>query len=138
MHGDKPTDDDPNEVSLDVGDVDLAESAPKLPRVTAPPPLPISAQASSPPAGPSIAPPSAAPPPPRSKLVYVLVLAACLVASIGIGAVWARSSAPKPVAANVASAGAAAPVPSPAASGSVSATPKVITINPVDMTNEAP
>jgi hypothetical protein len=129
MNGDKPTDD---EVSLDVSDVDLAE--PAQGRGTAPPPLPASAYASSPPPAlaPSMAPPA---PEPRSKLVYVLVLAACLVASIAIGAVWARSSAPKAPAA-MRSAAVAAPAPSPATSAS--SVPKVITIKPVDMSNEAP
>jgi hypothetical protein len=131
MNGDKPNDDDAAEVSLDVDDVDLAEAAPGA-RGTAPPPLP--AYVSAPPASPSLAPVPPDTAPPRGKLVYVLVLAACLAASIAIGAVWARSSAPKTAAVSAPPSAAASPAPSAAAS----AAPKVITINPVDMSNEAP
>ena len=79
-------------------------------------------------------------PPPRSKLLYGVILAAFFVISIGAGAIWVRSSAPKGAAATKASAVTVTLPPSGAPGApSVSAAPKVITINPVDMNgNESP
>jgi hypothetical protein len=127
---------------IDLADIDLSGVLPEERRV-APPPLPPAelARASHLPSAPppSFQPPQAplsqapAPASSRSTSFYLIVLAACLVAFVGAGALIARSMRGAPPAA-----ASAAPVrpssPSPSASGAPAA--RVITISPVEMSDD--
>jgi hypothetical protein len=116
---------------IDLADIDLSGALPEEKKV-APPPLPPEeiARASQPPprsAAPASMQPASLPPEGpagRSTRFYVTVLVASLVAFVAVGALIARSmrSAPPSAAASAASA-------RPAAG-------RVITINPVEMTDD--
>lgn len=107
---------------------DLSGKLPESPRV-APPPLPPEELARASQAPPAMR-PSQAPQAPqaegRSTRFYVVVLAACLVAFVGAGALIARSMrSPSPPPGAVGAGGASA---QPA--------PRVITISPVEMNDD--
>ena len=116
---------------IDLADIDLSGALPEEARKVVPPPLPPeeiarASQSMPPPSHPSSAPQPQVAEASRSTRFYVVVLAACLVAFVVAGAVLARSmrtDAPAP--ALVVS----APSAKPAAA-------RVITISPVEMTDD--
>ncbi len=109
--------DDPEDVVLGDGDVDLS---PASVRMTAPPPLPPQAIASHPPSVFTSFPPEPAPAKPR-YWIYALILVAFFGVSVAGAALLLRATRPKSV-------------PAAKASAAPSAQPAVITIQPVDMT----
>lgn len=121
---------------IDLADIDLSGALPQEERKLVPPPLPPEeiARASQ-----SVPPPSDDAPrgqiralPPhvaeasRSTRFYVVVLVACLAAFVAVGAVIARSMRSD----------APAPAPSASAAGAKPTAARVITISPVEMTDD--
>ncbi len=121
---------------IDLADIDLSGLGDE--RKLTPPPLPPeelarASQLPSAPLAPSVPPAEA----PRSTRFYLVVLAACLFAFVAAGALIARSmrGAPLPAPAALAPppAGASA---KPAGASAKPAGPRVITISPVEMTDD--
>ena len=117
---------------IDLADIDLSGALPEEERKIVPPPLPPeelarASQTAPPPSRQSSAPQPQVPEASRSTRFYVVVLAVCLVAFVVAGAVIARamrSDAPP------------APVPSASAASAKPTAARVITISPVEMTDD--
>jgi len=117
---------------IDLADIDLSVALPEEEKKVVPPPLPPEeiARASQIPA-PLPSAPSQAPRAPRSTSFYLTVVLACLVAFVAAGALIARSMRGAPPAA-----GPTAPGPTAAAASGKPAAGRVITISPVEMTDD--
>ena len=121
---------------IDLADIDLSGALPEEMRKLVPPPLPPeeiarASQSMPPPSHHSSAPQAQVAQASRSTRYYVAVLAACLVAFVLAGAVIARSlrtDAPAPAPALVVSA--------VSATSAKPAAARVITISPVEMTDD--